>query len=317
MLTKRRRALIATAANSGPHGKCGPNAYWFIKDGVLTIRGTGKMWDDLPRHYSPNDGFWPPWYKYKDEITEVYVSEGITIISNHAFYKLSNVEKVTIPQSVTFIRAYAFNSCSSLEDIYLHMKTGEIYYWAFENCNAVKRVHIDSLTDYCKLKLDQLYFPGGTDLLVNGVRVVDLVIPNDVTTTNAFGGYSIETVFIPKDIEVYAHGFEKCLSLRTVTFENGTTITKIPAYAFFKCSQLVSVNIPDTVEIIEGSAFAYCPLLQMSRLPLAIKAIQSNQYGAFQHSGLQCRRSLCRILIGRQHLRDFRIRQCIKNAIAH
>lgn len=273
---------MQTATNGSPHGKCGPYAYWLIKDGVLIIRGTGDMYNDA-KHYYP-DSYPPPWDKYKEEIVEIDVQEGITKIAQYAFYHLTNVEKATIPESVTYVHAHAFDGCTGLEDLYFYMKSGEVYYWSFQNCNARKRIYIKSIADYCNVKLDQISYPAGTDLIMNGSKVTNLVIPSGARTTSTFNRMTIETVWIPNTAEVRDTAFELCTSLRSVTFEEGSTITVLPANAFRGCSSLVSMNVPDTVEVINGGALAQCPLLQMSRLPLAIKRFPSNQYGAFADS---------------------------------
>ncbi|HCV46586.1 MAG TPA: hypothetical protein DGF25_01150, partial [Catenibacterium sp.] len=70
------------------------NMNWNLNgNGVLTITGTGKMPD-----YGSSD---QPWYKYKEDIKRVIVSEGITSVGNYAFYQYYNISKVTIPGTVT------------------------------------------------------------------------------------------------------------------------------------------------------------------------------------------------------------------------
>ncbi len=272
---------MITATNGSPHGKCGPFAYWLIKDGVLTIRGTGEMYADA-QHYRPEAP--APWDKYKDEIVEIDIQEGITRVSPYAFYHLTNVEKATIPESVVYLHANSFDGCTGLEDLYFYMKSGEVYFWSFQNCNARKRIYIKSVADYCNVKLDQIIYPVGTDLYLNGSKVTNLVIPSGATTTSTFNGMTIETVWIPKTAEVRDTAFQRCKNLRSVTFEAGSAIKTLPANAFFSCTSLVNMNLPDTIEVIQGGALAQCTLLQMSRLPTAIKRFPSNQYGAFSES---------------------------------
>ena len=75
---------------------------WSVEDGVLTIKGTGKMAD----YKTETD---VPWYEHRSEITEIVVEEGITHIGNMAFYGLKNATKADIAKSVTTVGICAMN----------------------------------------------------------------------------------------------------------------------------------------------------------------------------------------------------------------
>jgi hypothetical protein len=83
--------------------KCGENAYYSVNDGVLTISGEGII-DDCASDSAP----WA-----REEITEVVIEEGITVLGAHML-RGSNITSVTIPNSVTTINTYAFYGCSNL-----------------------------------------------------------------------------------------------------------------------------------------------------------------------------------------------------------
>ncbi|MCR5705131.1 MAG: leucine-rich repeat domain-containing protein, partial [Eubacterium sp.] len=64
------------------------NVEYQLKDGVLTVSGTGIA-DNSYRT------------KYKaDSIKEVVIQSGITAIGDKAFFKLKNLKKITIPNTV-------------------------------------------------------------------------------------------------------------------------------------------------------------------------------------------------------------------------
>lgn len=91
-------------------GACGTNLTWRIDDaGTMTIDGTGDM-----NTYSGGNA---PWYKYKTQITKIIVNDGITSISNGAFYGLNKVESVVIPSSVTYIGPSILQGCSALKEL--------------------------------------------------------------------------------------------------------------------------------------------------------------------------------------------------------
>lgn len=103
-------------------GKCGDNVTWTVdSDGVLTISGTGDMYD-----YEGGGANMPPYYSHHESINEIVVEDGVTSLGNFAFILLSNAKKLVIPQSVKYIGYGTFVQVKDLD---------EIYYNA-ENCTA-------------------------------------------------------------------------------------------------------------------------------------------------------------------------------------
>ena len=57
------------------------------------------------------------WYLHKDTIREINLEEGITNISESAFYGCNNLIKTNVPSTVTSIGRYAYYGCSNLRNI--------------------------------------------------------------------------------------------------------------------------------------------------------------------------------------------------------
>ena len=93
-----------------PIQKCGDNLYWEYADGVLTITGTGEMYDFLAAIDAP-------WYDVCDSIISITMPEEITKIGDYAFGGCSLVGSITIPKSVKEIGRRAFEECTSLARI--------------------------------------------------------------------------------------------------------------------------------------------------------------------------------------------------------
>ncbi|MDO4623492.1 MAG: leucine-rich repeat domain-containing protein [Eubacteriales bacterium] len=89
-------------------GTCGENLTWTLdKNGKLTITGSGKMdW-----YYGTTTA---PWGR---DITEVYISNGVSEVGAYAFSSCEKLIKVSLPNSVTEIGDGAFEYCSSLKEI--------------------------------------------------------------------------------------------------------------------------------------------------------------------------------------------------------
>ncbi len=95
---------------------CGDNLTWAFDDatGTLSISGTGEMYDF--------DEDPAPWDKFKNQITQIDISNGVTSIGNRAFCDLQYVTSITIPISVTRIGAEAFSGMIGLTDFFCYAK---------------------------------------------------------------------------------------------------------------------------------------------------------------------------------------------------
>ena len=102
-----------------PYGKCGDNLNWRIDNRVLTISGTGEMYnykfDTGP--YGMSALTTAPWYAYWDpddtgwytgfQFSEVIIEDGVTSIGDYAFIGIRE-KSFRIPSSVTSISDTAF-----------------------------------------------------------------------------------------------------------------------------------------------------------------------------------------------------------------
>lgn len=118
--------LTDFAAVRMSEGKCGESAtFKFDKaTGKLTINGTGAM-ADLSAG--------APWDAYKNLITSLEISDGITTISAGAFTSLTNLASVVIPASVTNIGNGSTAFATSVKIIGTLESAAEIYATNFGN----------------------------------------------------------------------------------------------------------------------------------------------------------------------------------------
>ena len=110
-------------------GTCGDNLTWTLEDGVLTISGTGDMYDYEFTGMEPTNA---PWIEYQEEISSLIVSDGVTSIGDYAFaycgldsvvlpnslringyeaFALSGLSAIEIPEGVTYVGDDAFRYC--------------------------------------------------------------------------------------------------------------------------------------------------------------------------------------------------------------
>ena len=215
----------------------------------------------------------------------VNFEEGSTIIADALFRGCDGLEKVTIPDTITEIYGYVFADCKNLKNINISDSVTVIGESVFEGDTSIKEINLpDSIT-----KLGARVFSGcnGLESIVIPDSVINIGIGTfsecknlkSVTLSrglekigeNAFYNCdSLQSIEIPKSLEdVYAtydsidipNGvFNGCSNLKTVNFEEGSTII---ADALFRgCDGLEKVTIPDTITEIYGYVFADCKNLK-------------------------------------------------------
>ena len=195
---------------SGTCGAQGDNITWTYCDGVLTISGTGEMKD-----WSSESAV--PWYAYKDAIRSVVINEGVTRIGSYAFKYCNKIVNVSIPSSTTSIGI-----------------------WAFDQCTGVEGLHISDLTAWCTVQFESfasnpLYYAAKPDLYVNDELIVNLVIPEGVTS-------------------IYKHAFQHC-SAQTITLPEGLQIIGEGNASAFAYTTISSITIPQSVTYLGRWSF--------------------------------------------------------------
>lgn len=99
-------------------GTCGENLTWELDDGgTLTVEGSGEMEENYSNCY--------PWFDYRNQITAIIFSDGVTSIEEEAFESFDKLYTVTIPASVKNIGTNAFLFCGSLAQISFAHRTND------------------------------------------------------------------------------------------------------------------------------------------------------------------------------------------------
>ena len=118
-------------------GQCGDNLYWTISDGVLSITGSGAMYDYTAEALAP-------WYGQLANITTINLPDGLTSIGAWAFYDCDAISSISIPNTVTAIGNEALYHCSSLTSVSIPNSVTTLGYEAFANCTLLANVSLGS-----------------------------------------------------------------------------------------------------------------------------------------------------------------------------
>ena len=212
---------VTASAETATSGKCGENVSWSLDSkGVLTISGTGEMYD----YYDYEDEERSP-FSGNDNIKSVVIKNGVTSIGSSAFYDCTSLKSVSIPDSVTSIGDCAFENCSSLASITIPDSVTSIENSAFSDCTSL----------------------------------ASITIPNSVTSIGYRAFLcctSLKSITIPDSVtSIGEDAFYGCTSLKNITIPN--SVTSIESYTFYDCPSLKSISIPGSVTSIEDYAFGY------------------------------------------------------------
>ncbi|MBQ8612519.1 MAG: leucine-rich repeat protein, partial [Oscillospiraceae bacterium] len=229
---------------------CGENASWAVANGVLTITGSGPMFD-----FEANN---MPWYSQNSVITSVVIGEGITSIGANAFCNMGNITSVTVPSTLTRVGERAFYYCGKLESISLPDSVSEIGKETFYSCD----------------RLTAPLFPAGMKTLAEGVYggcagFTAVAIPVHITDIgeSAFAQCSnLETVSIPASVTAIGQmAFNACAKLTAITVEEGNPFYSAAdgilynkektALLQYPCGKAEECIVPEGVKTVASYAF--------------------------------------------------------------
>ena len=199
---------------------------------TLTIRGSGAMKNYL---MSSNQ----PWHSFRDQITSVVVSPGVTSIGNLAFALSRNIIHVDIADSVVSIGEQAFFKCSSLTNITVPQSVTYIGVNAFDSCTKLSSITL-STNNITSIRPHT--FSGCSELS-------SIVIPDGVTSIQSgafFNCTKLTSITIPGSVtSIGSNVFDGCTSLNDIRY-SGTSESVISALSGYVLT-LVTFNYGDKV----------------------------------------------------------------------
>ena len=114
---------------------CGEGLTWSYDKGVLTVSGVGAMYD-----YEEGGA---PWNQYREEITTVIFTGGVTYVGANAFRDYDSLVAIDFGNAMHTIGERAFQSCGELTVIHLPASFKRFSKSCFEGCVDLKEVYCD------------------------------------------------------------------------------------------------------------------------------------------------------------------------------
>ena len=231
-------------------------------------------------------------------LMSITMSNSITSIGNSAFSYCNKLTNITIPNSVTSIEGYAFEYCKELTEVYCFAEkvpSTDEYAFNFSNIGYTTLYvpestfneykvslpwsnfgSIKSLTDkeYEKVKINNLWYELNTKAqMAKVIKYQDndkyggnIDIPENLTYNGI--EYSVT--------EIASAAFYDCSDLTSITIPN--SVTSIGDSAFRGCYNLIKITIPDSVKILGNATFYGCANLANIILSNSITSIEEGTF---------------------------------------
>ena len=225
--------------------------------------------------------------------TAYTVPAGVNTIGTYAF-AYSMLQNISLPDSVHVIAPYSFEACKALTSLVIPEGVTTIYRTTFRNCTSLTSVTIPMSV----ANIESNAFSGAKNLTIFGyggsyaetfaasqnipfgkLALSDSCGPDLTWTLDDDGTLTISGTGA---MDVWEH-FKTPWNLYRNNIKkvvlNGA-VTNIAAYAFSNCSQLVSIEIPASVEVIGKYAFLGCRRLESVTLAEGLKTIENNAFSS-------------------------------------
>ena len=268
-------------------------------------------------HYTTNNPlvFAHNLYVNGELATDIVIPDGVTSISNCAFYGCSSLESVIIPDGVTSINDYAFYNCSSLESVTIPASVTSIGSSAFSGCSSLESVTIPAgVTSigsdaFDASGLSRIYYPGTREawdalgvsddainyaaiycagsesqVVKQGMCGRNISYLLDDTGTLTLTGTGAMLDYSDSSPAPWNSVMDR---IRIVKVSEG--ITTIGSYAFCGCYYLHVIDIPEGLAEIGTTAFGNCWHLRSVTIPASVTKLA----GAYNDEDWYDSRSNC------------------------
>lgn len=250
-------------------------------------------------------------YTYKGTMsssTNISIQEGTLAIAPGAFGNCTGMTSASIPNSVELIGSRAFYNCSNLMIVNIGNSVNSIEDKAFKDCNKLTSVTLGKETPlvinsetFSNSKNAKLYIPYSSKTAYEAAdywkefkEIIEIKPSSPSSTLISFTDAIVKEICLDSwdadgDREL---SIEEAAAVSDLgnTFQNKnnivsfdelkyfTGLTSISNNAFWGCSNIQNITIPNTITMIEGGAFQNCSSLSSITIPNSVTTIGNSAF---------------------------------------
>ena len=187
---------------------------------------------------------------------------GITI---NPIFNSSNktTKRVYIPNTITSIGWYTFYG-TALTNLYIPSSVVSIGEHSFHNCHSLEEISLPN-------SIKSL----GSDCFHNCDILTKVNIPKDITILDSstfYGCSKLTSISIPNNVSEIKYACFASSGLISIDIPDSVKIME--SHIFYDCQSLINVRLPKDLKILDTYTFAYCSKLPTIVLPEGLTTIK-------------------------------------------
>ena len=160
---------------------------------------------------------------------------GFISSNTKVFLNDQEIKDLVIPDGVTIIEPNTFNRFKSIETVYIPESVDSIGDNAFQGCTDITKVTAHDIVSWCGIHFGNTY-------ITQNESYIYLSNPVCVSRNLYIGNEKLKELNIPEGVkEIGYSAFERCLGITKVSLPS--TLRKVGADAFYNCTDIQIVNI--------------------------------------------------------------------------
>ena len=239
------------------------------------------------------------WFSKNTDITsfnELQYFVGISKLYDNAFMNCSNLLSVILPKDVIISQScFSGSGLQTIENTET-IKNTTLYTSTFSYCRSLQSINLPdniknikaSCFEECN-KLTQITFPSNLNFIENYAfkkctsLITDVILLNvTYIGISAFEGCeSIQYMKFGSALSTISqYSFSGCKNLKIVDGFENTVLTNTSWNTFYGCSSLQSIQLPESLTTIDGSAFNGCSSLKEITIPAGVTKINGGAFNS-------------------------------------